>query len=51
MMPIFVADSFAEDVLTALTEQGIHSVYFSGKQIKYTQSDLKITISDKSYTK
>lgn len=51
MMPVFVADSFAEDVLTALTEQGIHSVYFSGKQIKYTQSDLKITISDKSYTK
>ncbi len=51
LMPVFVADSFAEDALTALAEQGIHSVYFSGKQIRHTQDDAKITPCDNSYTK
>ena len=51
VMPVYVADTLSEDSLNALTDQGIYSVWFSGKQIKYNQEDLMITVKDPDYVK
>ena len=51
VMPVYVADTLSEDALNALTEQGIYSVWFDGKQIKYNQEDLMITVKDPDYVK
>ncbi len=51
VMPVYVADTFSEDALNALTEQGIYSIWFSGKQLMHNQKDPGITIKDPSYTK
>lgn len=51
MMPVYVAESLSEEALNALTEQGIYSVWFSGKKLMYNQMDLSLTILDPNYTK
>ena len=51
VMPVYVTDSFSEDALNALTQQGIYSVWFSGKQLMYNQKDLKLTVNDPYFTK
>ena len=51
VMPVYVADSLSEDSLNGLTERGIHSVWFSGKQLVYNQKNRDLTIKDPSYTK
>lgn len=51
LMPVYVADALSQDALKDLAQQNIHSVWFSGNQIKYTQKDLKITVSNKDYSK
>lgn len=43
VMPVYVADTFSEDALNALTDQGIYSVWFDGVRIKHNQEDLKLT--------
>ena len=50
VMPVYVADAFSEDALNALTEQGIYSVWFNGKQLMHNQNDLKLTVNDPYYT-
>lgn len=51
MMPVYVAESLSEEALNSLTEQGIYSVWFSGKKLMYNQKNLSLTIVDSSYTK
>lgn len=51
VMPMYVADSLSEDSLNGLAEQGIYSVWFSGKQLKYNDSKLQITVKNPNYTK
>lgn len=46
VMPVYVADTFSEDALNALATQGIYSVWFQGTQVRYNQSDLKVTVND-----
>ena len=50
VMPVYVADAFSENALNALTEQGIYSVWFNGKQLMHNQNDLKLTVNDPYYT-
>lgn len=45
VMPVFVANTFSEEALNALTQQGIYSLWFSDKEIKYNQSDLMLTVN------
>lgn len=42
VMPVYVADTFSEEALNALTDQGIYSVWFDGLQIIHNQVGLKI---------
>ena len=51
VMPVYVADTFSEEALNALTEQGIYSVWFSGKQIIHNQKDLRLTVNEPYFTK
>jgi hypothetical protein len=50
MMPIFVADDFAEDLLQELTEQDIYSIWFYGNQLRSNQPDISVTLEE-PYTK
>lgn len=50
VMPVYVADTFSEDALNDLTEQGIYSVWFSGKRLMHNQKDLKLTVNTPYYT-
>lgn len=51
MMPVYVADTFAEEALDVLAEQDIYSIWFNGKQLLHNQSDLKLTVKEPYYTK
>ena len=51
VMPVFVADTFSEDALNALTQQGIYSVWFEGREICHNQPDLKLSPNDPYYLK
>ena len=51
VMPVYVNDVFSEDALNALTEQGIYSVWFRGKQLLHNQKDLKLNVNDPYFTK
>lgn len=51
VMPVYVTDTFSEEAVNGLTEQGIYSVWFNGKQLMYNQTDLEITLNDPNYTK
>ena len=51
VMPVYVADTLAEEALNALAEQGIYSVWFRGKQLMHSQKDLKIAVNPPYYTK
>lgn len=51
VMPVYVADAFSEEAANALTEQGIYSVWFSGRQLMHNQKDLSITVKNPDYTK
>ena len=50
IMPVYVADVFAEDALNALTSREIYSIWFSGKQLMHNQSDLKLTVNEPYHT-
>ena len=50
MMPIFVADDFAENLLQELTEQDIYSIWFYGNQLQSNQPDISVTLEE-PYTK
>ena len=45
VMPVYVADTLSEDALNTLADQGIESVWFSGKQLMHTQEDLNFTVN------
>ena len=51
LMPVFVADTFSEDALNGLTQQGIYSVWFEGREICHNQPDLKQSPNDPYYLK
>ena len=50
MMPIFVADDFAENLLQELTAQDIYSIWFYGNQLQSNQPDISVTLEE-PYTK
>jgi len=50
VMPVYVTDAFSEATVNALTEQGIYSVWFRGKQVVHNQKDLQLTVKE-PYTK
>jgi hypothetical protein len=51
VMPVYVADTFSEQTLNELTNEGIYSVWFNDKQLMYNQQGLKLTVNDPYYTK
>lgn len=50
VIPVYVADTFSEQALNALTEDGIYSVWFHGMQLMHNQKDLEVTVNA-PYTK
>ena len=50
VMPAYVTDTFSEDAVNALTEQGIYCVWFSGNQLMHNQADLKLTVNKPYFT-
>ena len=50
VMPVYVADTFSEEAINALTEDGIYSVWFRGMQLMHNQKDLEVTVNA-PYTK
>lgn len=51
VMPLYVTDTFSEDALNALTEQGIYSVWFNGKHLMHNQENLELTFINSEYKK
>jgi hypothetical protein len=51
VMPVYVSDTFSEQALNELTNEGIYSVWFNDKQLMYNQQGLKLTVNDPYYTK
>lgn len=51
VMPVYVADTFSEDALNALVEQGIYSVWFNGKQLMHNQENLELIVKNPAYKK
>lgn len=46
MLPIYAADSLSEVLLTELTDSHVHSIWFAGKEMRHTEENLQITVSD-----
>ena len=50
VMPLYITEAFSEDGVNALTAEGVYSVWFTGKEIRYNQPDLSIETQDENYT-
>jgi hypothetical protein len=50
MLPVFSTADLDESLLTELTERKIHSVWFAGKELRYTEVELQLTVPDEAVT-
>lgn len=50
VMPLYITETFSEDGVNALTADGVYSVWFSEKEIRYNQPGLSIESQDENYT-
>ena len=50
MLPVYAAADLDETLLTELAQKNIHSVWFAGKELRYTEADLQLTVPDGAVT-
>ena len=44
MLPLYVTEDFNESLVNELTEKDIYSIWFAGKELRYNQKDLSVTV-------
>lgn len=50
LMPLYITETLSEEGVNALTTEGVYSVWFSEKEIRYNQPGLSIETQDENYT-
>jgi len=50
MLPIYAAADLDESLLAELADENIHSVWFAGDQLRYTEAGLQLAVADETIT-